>query len=49
MKQEKLKTIKAYLSEVSATLDKLPVERIVQVIEVLEDVRMNGMKVAKSK
>ncbi len=45
MKQENLETIKPYLSEVSATLDKLPVEAIAQVVEVLEGARMKGRRV----
>ena len=45
MKQENLEIIKAYLSEVSATLDKLAVEAITQVIEVLEEARIKGRSV----
>lgn len=35
-------TIKTYLSQVSATLAKLPVETIAQVVEVLEGARTEG-------
>ena len=45
MKQEDLKSIMTYLSEVGATLDILPVEAIAQVVEVLEVVRMRKRRV----
>ncbi|MCL0060404.1 SIS domain-containing protein [Dehalococcoidia bacterium] len=45
MKQGNPETIENYLSEVSATLDKLPVGVIAQVIEVLEEARIKGRRV----
>ncbi len=44
MKQEKMATIRNYLSGVSTTLDKLPVEVIAQVVEVLKEARMKGKR-----
>lgn len=40
-----LEIIKKYLSEISAILEELPVERIAQVVEVLEGARMKGRRV----
>lgn len=45
MMQENLKVIKTYLSEVGVTLDKLPVEAIAQVVEVLDGARTRGGRV----
>ena len=45
MKQESLITIKTYLSQVSATLEKLSVETVAQVVEVLEGARTKGQRV----
>jgi len=45
MNQKDIKIIKNYLSEVSATLAKLPVEGITQVVELLEQTRANRKRV----
>jgi len=45
MIQANLKIIKTYLSEVGVTLDKLPVEAIAQVVEVLDGARTRGGRV----
>ena len=37
--------IKKYISEVGATLEKLPVEKIAQVVELLEEARLKAKKV----
>ena len=45
MKHVNLKITKTYLSGVSATLDKLPLAAIADVIEVLEEARTRGRRV----
>ncbi len=45
MNQKDIKIIKNYLSEISATLAKLPVEGITQVVELLEQARANRKRV----
>jgi D-sedoheptulose 7-phosphate isomerase len=45
MNQEYVEIIKKYLSEVSATLEKLPVEGIAQVVELLGQARLNRKRV----
>jgi len=38
-------TIKKYISEVSATLERLPIENIAQVVELLEEARLKAKRV----
>ena len=45
MSQEAVEIIQRYLSEVSATLAKLPVEGIARVVEILEETRIKGRRV----
>lgn len=45
MSESIVEAIKKYLSEVSATLENLPVERLAQVIALLEEARMKGKRV----
>lgn len=46
MKQEAIKTnIETYLSQVSAALDKLPLEAVTHTIEVIDQARMRGTRV----
>ena len=37
--------IKKYISEVSATLDKLPVEDVAQVVDLLDEARLKGKRI----
>jgi D-sedoheptulose 7-phosphate isomerase len=45
MAQEKRQIIETYLSEVGATLGKLPVDMTAQVVELIETARANGKRV----
>ena len=45
MSQRVSETIGKYISEVGATLERLPIERIVQVVELLEEARLKGKRV----
>ena len=45
MSQKVPKTIKKYISEVSATLERLPIENIAQVVELLEEARLKAKRV----
>ncbi len=45
MAQEKRQIIETYLSEVGATLGKLPVDMAAQVVELIETARANGKRV----
>jgi D-sedoheptulose 7-phosphate isomerase len=45
MSQKVTETIKKYISEVSATLERLPIENIAQVIELLEEARLKAKRV----
>ncbi len=38
-------TIKSYLADVSGTIEKLPVDTIAQVVEIIENARINGKQV----
>ena len=45
MSQKIPETIKKYISEVSATLERLPIENIAQVVELLEEARLKAKRV----
>lgn len=45
VEKESLKLIKNYISEVAATLDRLPVETVAQVIDVLQEARVEGKRI----
>ena len=45
MSQKVPETIKKYISEVSATLERLPIETIAQVVELLEEARLKAKRV----
>ena len=45
MSQKVLQTMKKYISEVSATLERLPIESIAQVVELLEEARLKAKRV----
>jgi D-sedoheptulose 7-phosphate isomerase len=45
MSQKVAETIKKYISEVSATLERLPIENIAQVVELLEEARLKAKRV----